>query len=223
MTIAALSLDFLARHCAEETEKFSRREANDPRYCFELLRRALADHIPDAFTHAYRIFEPQVRRWVYSHRDFEQTEEDADFFTASAIARFYFGVSGPKFMQFPALPPLLKYLKMCVHTAILQYLRDRRGALDVPFSDETDLSYTPDLESTVDANGLWEHICRLLPDEKDRLLAHCVFVQDMKPAQVVHSYPEHWSKEREVSVDLQRIRRGLRRDSTLRNWAGAGQ
>ena len=37
----SMSVDNLARRCAEETEKYNRRRANDAQFCFELLRRAL--------------------------------------------------------------------------------------------------------------------------------------------------------------------------------------
>jgi hypothetical protein len=46
----SLSLDDLTQRCASETEKFNRRDPSDSRFCFELLRRALADGIADAFT-----------------------------------------------------------------------------------------------------------------------------------------------------------------------------
>ena len=45
----SFSLDDLTQRCLSETEKFNRREPNDARFCFELLRRALADGLSDAF------------------------------------------------------------------------------------------------------------------------------------------------------------------------------
>ena len=59
-----------------------------------------------------------------------------------------------------------------------------------------------------------------LVDDNDRLLAHDVFVLALKPLQVAKRYPDRWATAREVSVALQRIRRALRRDPDLREWAG---
>ena len=52
--------------------------------------------LPEAFTYVYRIYEPQVIRWVYNHSQFEQTAEHADYFAGSAMSNFYFAVRGLK-------------------------------------------------------------------------------------------------------------------------------
>ncbi len=52
------------------------------------------------------------------------------------------------------------------------------------------------------------------------LLAHCMFVEGLRPRQIVAAYPGSWRDEREVSVDAYRIRRLLRRDSQLRELFG---
>jgi hypothetical protein len=215
-----MSLDDLARQCAEETEKFSRRQANDPQFCFELLRRALADGVPEAFTRVYRNYERQVLSWVYSHSGFAQTGESADFFARSALSTFYFALRGPKFTQFTSLAKVLMYLKLCVHTAIMQYLRDQRPSATTPLDEANELVHTPDLDHRADAAELWAHICRLLPDPRDRLLARYAFLQDLKPRQIMLEYPAQWSDEREISVALYRIRRLLRNDAELRRLAG---
>jgi len=215
-----MSLDDLAQRCAKETEKFNHRQSNDPQFCFELLRRALAEGVSEAFTHAYRIYERQVLIWVYSHSAFVQTGESADFFARSALSTFYFALRGPKFDRFPSLSQVLAYLKLCVHTAIMQYLRDQQPEKTTLLDDLGDIADTPDLGNRADAAELWEHICRLLPDERDRLLARCVFLQDLKPRQIVGAFRAKWSSEREVSVALYRIRRTPRNDPTLQRWMG---
>lgn len=219
MDAGALSVDALAGRCAQETERYRRREPSDGQFCFELLRRALADGLPEAFTRAYQIYERQVLAWVYSHGGFAQTGEEADFFTRGALSSFYFALRGPRFARFPALPPVLAYLKLCVHTAIAQYLRDQRPAASEPLDDEADAAYSPELGQGVDAAELWAQVCRLLPDERDRLLARLIFVQDLKPRQIVAAAPGRWADEREVAVASYRIRRLLRADPALRRLA----
>jgi len=219
-SFAGMSLDNLTQRCVEETEKFNRHQPNDPQFCFELLRRALAEGISEAFTHVYQVYERQVLRWVYSHSRFEQTGESADFFARSALSNFYFALRGPKFERFPSLPQVMSYLKSCVHTAIVQYLRDQPTFASTPLDDASETAHAPDLGGRVDTAELWAHICRLLPDPRDRLLARYVFIQDLKPRQIVGMYPTQWRDEREVSVDLYRIRRVLRSDAELRRRVG---
>lgn len=216
MTAGSLTIDQLALRCAEETDKFGRRQPNDAQYCFELLRRALAETSDEAFTSVCRVYERQVTSWVYSHTRFAQTGETADYFVQAALRTFYFALRGPKFDRFPSLPQVLSYLKLCVHTAIAQYVRDQQPRPDAPLDEVAEVAETPDLGMRADLAELWQYICSLLPEEGDQLLARCAFMLDLKPSQVVKLYPGRWESERDVSVALYRIRRALRNDAGLR-------
>jgi hypothetical protein len=221
MTEAArLSLDDLAQRCADETDKFTRREENDTQFCFELLRRALVDGVAEAFTRAYQIYERQVIVWVYSHSRFDQTGESADYFARIALSNFYFGVRGPKFAQFPSLPQALQYLKTCAHNAIMQYLRDQRPDRTAPLDSLSEAAHQPDLDMEMSADEIWKRVCAVLPDERDRRLARYAFFQNMKPRQIVEAHAQEWPSERDVSVALFRIRRVLRNDAELRRMLG---
>lgn len=222
MTVSSLSVDALAQRCAEETDKFNHRQPSDAQFCFELLRRALGEASSEAFTRVYQIYERQVLAWVYSHSRFGQTGEDAEFFAGTALRTFYFALRGPKFDKFPSLPQVLAYLKLCVHTAIAQYIRDQQPAPTTPIDDVGELAHTPDLGTRADAADLWLHICQLLPEERDRSLARYAFMHDLKPRQIVSAYPSEWRDEREVSVALYRIRRTLRNDPELGRRVGLG-
>lgn len=220
MTSAAqASIDLLARRCAEETEKFYRQLLSDPQYCLELLRRALADELSEALTHAYRIYERQVLRWVHAHSRFVETNESAEFFAHAALSNFYFALRGERFKRFPSLQHVLAYLKTCVHTAIAQYLRDQRPGQTVPLSQAQELGFEPRLDQ-VSADELWAHICRLLPDPADQLLARYTFLLNMKPRHIVRLPGQRWQSEREITLQVYQIRRLLRRDPMLRGLFG---
>ncbi|NLE50491.1 MAG: hypothetical protein GX613_03725 [Chloroflexi bacterium] len=220
MNLSSLSTDDLSQRCADDTTRFHRQQIRDTEHCFELLRRALAEGRNDAFTRVYQIYEPQVLRWVYQHGRFHETGEGAEYFANQALTSFYFALRGEKFSRFETLAQVLTYLKLCVHSAIAQHLRKEQAVhladLDANHFSESGVSIADNLQ----AAELWEHICDLLPDDDDQLLARCVFVQALKPAQVAHGHPDRWRTAREVSVALQRIRRHLRKDPLLRDYAG---
>jgi hypothetical protein len=209
----------LARLCASETAKFNRRQPSDAQFCFELLRRALAEGVAEAFTHVYQIYERQVRIWVHSHTRFAQTGESDEYFVSAAWSRFYFALRGQKFAGFPSLPQVLAYLKVCVHTAIMLYLRDQQPAATLALEQHPGIAAAEQPEP-FDMTQLTERIAQLLPDPQDRLLAHCVFAEDLKPRQIVQAYPGQWNSERDVTVALFRIRRILRNDAQLRRLFG---
>lgn len=221
MLPTSLPLVDLAQQCAEQTELYRRRRTDsDSRFCFELLRRALREGLAEAFTWVCRIYEPQVTKWVYRHGGFSRTSETADYFAYAALAQMYFGLLGPKFDRMPSLASVLAYLKACVHSSIAQYLRDQLKS-DWTELDEQAAAPTVDLAHRVEASELWAHLCRLLPDPHDQRLAHACFVLGLKPAEIVGAYPGLWRNEREISVDLYRIRGRLRRDPELRQRLGA--
>jgi hypothetical protein len=223
MVLESWSVDDLSRRCAEETSKYRLRQTTDPQYCFELLKRALLHGMSDAMTRVYQIYERLVTSWVYHHSRFSATEESADYFVSSAFSSFYFALRGPTFRQFSSVASVLAYLKLCVHTAIAQYLRNQEAAPTEPLTEGAEPGYTPDLASDLYADELWSHICRLLPEKQDQLLAHCAFVQHLKPAQILDAFAGYWPDARAVSVSLQRLRRVLRKDSVLRQWAGVDE
>jgi hypothetical protein len=218
--IASLSIDELAQRCAGETEKYTRREPSEDQFCFELLRRALAGGIPEAFTRVYLVYERRVLSWVLGHSRFVQTGESADYFASAAWSSFFFALRGPKFARFGSLPQVLLYLKLCVHTSIAQYLRDQQPNMAASLDSAPERAEAPDLGARVAAAAAWDRIVQLLPDEADHLLARCVFAEDLKPRQIVAAYPGRWRDEREVSVETYRIRRLLRKDAALARLLG---
>jgi hypothetical protein len=213
-----MPLEDIATRCAEETQKYFQKRQDDTDYCFELLRQALEVDASEAFTHVYRTYEALVRRWVYSHPRFQGAGEPADYFVSAAFTSFYFAVRGDKFKRFDTLPQLLQYLKRCVHTSIAQHFRGMELSDMVPLEsdDRSPISHTEKFSDFVD---IWDRINELLPNDVDRLLAHCVFSQNLKPSQIIELHP-YWESAREISVQLQRIRRGLRQDGTLRVLLG---
>lgn len=220
MNLSSLSNDDLSRRCAEDTARFHHHQIRDTAHCFELLRRALADGRSEAFAWVYQIYEPQVLRWVYQHGRFHETGERAEYFANQALTNFYFALRGDKFARFDELAQLLTYLKLCVHSCIAQYLRREQALHMTDLDNESVFAAETDLAEDMQVAELWARVCDLLPDDGDRLLARCVFVQAMKPAQIVRGYPDRWQTPREVSVALQRIRRNLRKDPLLRRYAG---
>lgn len=221
MTSAAhLSTDELARFCATETEKFNRREPSDTQFCFELFRRALADGAPDAFTSVYRVYERQVQHWVVRHPQFTFAQESPEYFASQAWSKFFFALRGAKFAGFASLPQVLRYLRQCTFTAVTLYMRDQQRGQTISLEQQASIAQTPDLMERVDAEQIASRIAAILPNERDRLLAHCVFVEQLRPREIMQAYPGYWADERAISIDLYRIRRILRHDYTLRQLLG---
>lgn len=216
--LTQLALNDVVQRCQEETEKFRHRLENVTDFCFELFRRAVGDHAKDAITHVFHVYESLMMSWVTRHPQYDMTGEEAEHFVSMAFSNFYFALSGGRFSDFDSLKSVLAYLKRCIHTAISMHLRRAANAETVPLNpDITASNRSP--EDEMQLFDIWERINLLLPQETDRILANSVFAHHLKPAQIAEMF-SHWETAREVSVDLQRIRRTLRSDSLLRKLLG---
>ncbi|MCL4256445.1 MAG: hypothetical protein KJ043_22000, partial [Anaerolineae bacterium] len=69
-------------------------------------------------------------------------------------------------------------------------------------------------DGAINSQQLWDYITQLLPNEQLRDLAQAIFILEYKPADIAKM--GGWKDARDVSIALQRIKRILRRDATLR-------
>src|SRR5688572_16981463 len=111
-----LRLGSVARRCAQESELFFRREPNDPRFCFELLRRAILEHNQDAWEMSYSQYRTLVSGWITRHPGFTDSGEESGYFVNAAFDKFWSAITPDKFALFADLRAVLRYLQMCVHS-----------------------------------------------------------------------------------------------------------
>lgn len=215
-----MDLQELYERCAEDTALYRSQRQAQTEHCFELMRQALMEDDSSAFTYLYRVYAPQVRRWVFRHPAYASTDEPAEYFVSNAFTKFYFASRHENFDKFANVASALAYLKACVHSSILQYVRQRPPAT-VPLENVPAPAKTMSLDRELQRATIWERINALLPDETDRRLAHLTFSQGLKPAAIVEANLTEFSNARSVSVALQRIRRRLRKDPQLRALIGA--
>jgi len=211
-----LSLAQVIQNCEEQTSNFLRKRISDTKFCFELFRRAFAEQNYDAVNAIYEIYRILLEKWANQHPLLPQTNETAEYFGLTAYRSFQFAIRPEKIGRFVDLRQILAYLSACVDTSIKQYVR--RFPQDELMQPEQDFGYTPDFEETIQAQKLWEYICKLLDDEQSILLARCMYVYDMKPQEIVEQYEHIWPDTETVRVHGQRIRRKLHGSSGLRGW-----
>jgi hypothetical protein len=213
-----MDIQALAERCAEETKNYLKQVAREAQTCFELMRIALAENNNIALAAIFRNYQQLIRSWVMIHPGFLPSQEPPDFFILDAFSSFYFAVRGEKFAKFPDLARLLKFLKVCVHSSILMYLRKQRLPI-VPLPD--DGFYFPKIDENLIYLAIWDRICKLLPAEDDQNLAYLAFVHERKAADIAQILPERYADARAVSIALQRIRYTLKNDANLRDLLGA--
>jgi hypothetical protein len=215
------SLSEIARRCREETDRFFHRVAPDTRYCYELFRRALARRDGDAFAHLVANYTPLVDGWIRRHPAFPGCGEEAAFFVTAAFEKLWQAVSPARFGEFPDVKRLLRYLKLCVASCVIDYLRGRENAtsLDDDGSGGAPGPAAPDAQlARIERSELWAEVMKRAQNPKERIVAHACLSLQMKPGDVFIEYPEAFETVREIYRVKQNLLERLRRDQELRKY-----
>jgi hypothetical protein len=220
--VASLPLEVVRQGCVEESKRYRYRQPFDPVYCLELLRRALMGGDEVAWEFVYQQYADQVARWVRRHPAFAGCGEKVDYFVNGAFARFAQAVTPEKFQQFKRVEEALKYLKLCVGSTILDYVR-AQGAQGLAELDEENVpAITAPLESLARkeeyGRKLWQIIKSHLKSQEEQVVIECVFVFGMKSSQVVNEYPYLFTDVERVYRVLENVLKRLRRDPQLEEW-----
>jgi hypothetical protein len=206
----ALAVAELARRCHEETLRFRRAEPRDDSFCFELFERAVARRDPDAWAAILAQYRGIVLAYVSQHSAAAQLRESDDYWVNRAFQRLWMALGPERFGQFPDLPALLKYLKLCVHSVLLDEVRARRaGSLssldELPETTPADHDAADSAIRSLAGQQLWSAVLREMHDETERQVAYLSFARDLKPADIYHRAPHLFASV----ADVYRIKRNL--------------
>jgi len=225
--ISSLDLEEIARSCIQESERYFRGRANDPRFCFELFRRAFVKHDQTAWEHLYRIYQPLIYKWINSHPAFEDSREEVDYFANRTFDKVWSSITPAKFSNFKELNALLSYIKMCVGSVILDHIRTKEK-MDLEALEDTDTGGLHTTDSAVEnqvidllgAKELWQRIKACLSDRQEYIVVYACFVLDLKPREILLQFPGVYADIGEVYRNKENVMDKLRRNSELTKLLG---
>jgi DNA-directed RNA polymerase specialized sigma24 family protein len=219
--LQTLTLAGIAHRCAQETDRFFQRLAHDPRYCFELFRRAIVGRDQRAWELVYRQYRPLVAGWVERHAAFPSSGEETQYFLNRAFEKMWSALQPERFGQFPNLKSLLRYLQMCVNSAVYDHVRraevpqvdlePQALAADAPANDPL----AEQILDQVQQEELWSAISARLQDDKERLVVYGSFVLGLKPRELCAQYEGRFRDVREVYRVKENVLARLQRDAAL--------
>ena len=222
-----LTLVGIAHRCAQETELFFRRQGHDPRYCFELFRRAILERNERAWEHIYDQYRPLVAGWVGRHPAFPASGEEVQYFVNRALEKMWAALPPARFSRFSNLKSLLRYLQMCVDSVIVDYVRlaeqrsmQRRVELETAKISVTGPSVEAQALDQMDRQELWWEINTRLRNEKERLVVYGSFPLGLKPRELYAQFQETFQDVNEVYRVKENVLARLRRDAVLQELLG---
>lgn len=210
-------LQSILENCLNELKLFKQTGTGESVHCLKLFRIGIQDEDQHAFSLIFLNFHSQVEHWIFAHEKFYITGESVEHFVSVTFSKFYHALQGSKFARMDTFAGVMKYLKLCVHSVITDYLR----SLPPPTVNIEDVAIATEskpLDATFDE--IWQRILVLITDPIDQLIARKVFVEGYRPAEICEQFSDKFENPRQVSVALQRIRRHLRTDNQLRNLLG---
>jgi DNA-directed RNA polymerase specialized sigma24 family protein len=209
----------LARRCAEEMTRFRRRQRHDPRHCYELFRRALAQRDEEAWTAIYAQYHRLVRHWLRG------APGDPDALVNRAFGRLWKAISPDRFAGFPDLDRILAYLKRCAQCVALDARRqEEREEVEKRLLDGT--HEEENIEQVLDqivGEQLYARAMDRLSGLQEQIVFRATFEWDLKPGEIAHRWPDAFVTPREVSRVKERILRRLQRDETLHALLGMAE
>lgn len=208
--VRQMPLAEIAARCREETEKFLRRELSRDAFCFEIFRRAICDRDEPAWAAIFAQYRGMVLSWVRRHPVSANVREDDAYWVNRTFDRFWMAVGPERFGAFLGMAALLRYLKLCSHSVLLDEARARGPVRTDTLDDRVAESIeTPDVADTaigqLAGNDLWDAIAAEMQDEAERRTAYLCFVLDLKPREVQERHPELYA----TVDDVYRIKRNL--------------
>ena len=209
--VKALTIAQLAERCRAEVDRYKQtRQANNS-YCFELFHWALTGQDEAAWEAIYSQYQALVTTWVFNYSRFPQTDEEAAFFVNEAFSRMWRYGSRPEIAnKLDVLGKCLSYLKLCVGSAIEDYLRRKKKdalatAVALQDYDQHASSLQGQVERDLTSHELSRVLAETIQDDRERLVAEETWVYDLAPRQIQARHPETFATSEEVS----QIRRNL--------------
>ncbi len=221
MTVSKLPLGELATRCREETQRFLRGEPREDAFCFEIFERAVALRDEDAWAAIMAQYRGIVLAYVGQHTAPSMLRESDDYWVNRAFQRFWTAVGPERFGQFPDLAALLKYLKLCVHSEVMDEVRARKAAVTASLDEVGTSVASPDnaersAVGKLAAEQLWQTILDELQDEAERVAAYLSFARDLKPAEIFDRHPRLYASVADVYRIKRNVIERLRRSAEVR-------
>jgi hypothetical protein len=221
----SLTLAGVAHRCSQETERFFHQHSYDPRYCFELFYRAIVERNQRAWDLVYVQYRPLVTGWVERHPAFANSGEETQYFVNRAFEKMWAALPPEKFGRFPDLKSILRYLQMCVHSAIVDFMRLKEQ--ETLLHDDQRLEAGREAsESIVEQHvftsikrqELWHYLNGQLKNDKERRVVYGMFFLALKPRELYAQFQDTFQNIQEVYRIKENLIARLRRDSELRQF-----
>jgi hypothetical protein len=224
MDVREMPLPDLVAACSAETTKYLSGEPSLTVFCWELFRRAVCERNHDAWAALFDKYRRLVIAWLRQHPVAARLEADDDYWVTAAFERFFISVGPERFDIFADLGQILRYLKMCVNSAVMDDARSRGRTQHEEVSEqEPDRSAErSDPQSIVvdrqDQEKLWRAVLDACKSEHERVVAVYCWKLGFKPAELQARRLDLFPNVKEVYTTLRNLKDRLKRNPDIQRY-----
>jgi len=200
-----MPLSTLAAACREEIGRRRRGEPHSDAFAEELFHRAVCRRDESAWATIVELYRYLLTSWAVRHPAYTPGCVDPEDVAIQALSRFWMAVGPEQMPHFASINQLMKYLKMCVHSVMVNEARAVSAPAESP-NEEHDVEALA--LDQVAATQLWSAIMRVLDDGLERLVIYLSFALGLKPGAIHTQHPDRFQSVAEV---YQRKRNALDR------------
>jgi DNA-directed RNA polymerase specialized sigma24 family protein len=194
----------------------------------QALYRALLERDAASWDEAWECWSPRVAAWVRRHPQYRYTGEDVDYFINRAFEKLWRAVDSQKLGRFENPAQLAQYLKLCVHSVIVDALRSPAPEAVAAVASEDELKDLPAPELAVEEqvvgrayrDSLWATVAEHARSEEERCLVDAILVRGMPPREVASRYRGLFGGVEDVYRIKRNLMDRLSRDQRLREFLG---
>lgn len=214
--LTQLSVQELALACTQARLNGCQSEGE---FSFELFQRALHQCDEEAWGVLQHKYHPMVKSWIYRTVN-DITNCDAEDIAQIAYTKFWRNLSRKQvdlYRDFGHVGAVLKYLNQCAVTSAIDYVRQkqRQDRLDKKLfnaAQQMDSLWRIRPSDPCKATLMMRcWLSRKLTDPSERLLLKLMFEYDLKPADIVHYFPQQFPHKDDVRRVRERVLKRARR------------
>lgn len=187
-------------------------------YAFELFCRALDERDQHAWLVVQEMYLPLVKSWIGKTVS-GICEFDTDDCVQLAYTKFWRSLSRNEVVvreKFPHIGSVLKYLNQCVVTTAIDHLRkkQRLARLDDRLLKEkgkTAVSHLTLGDSCEKTERVRQWMQHKVSNPDERLLLKLLYEYDLKPAQIVRTFPDEFPNNDHLRRVRDRVMKWARR------------
>jgi hypothetical protein len=203
-------LEELCQEARLQEQNFVSGSPSDDAAGVELFRRAIAERDEEAWAAVIDLYRGLLLAQTGRQVVRGLVDEDDGFCVDRAFQRFWQATRSGRMHEFSDLASILKYLKMCLGSVLLDEARARRRRPAASLDDvppETRVSADPaaTVIGHIARRELWQVIYHELRDQSERRIAELSFVAGLTPREIRARHPDCFADV----ADVYRIKRTL--------------